>query len=286
MDTLGSTRLRGLAAVAGGAAALLMAAAPLTQASAGEAPTGPPPGNKGTVKIHRPTTPDSDRRNQPKVCTFRIVGFSFPDDTNLEISIQGHGGPNAGTGSFETTVDADDLSDAGDFAIAGPTLPNGMYKLTADNTTAPGDAKHKVFKVDCPAEVEASTGGDTGGTAGSTGGDTGGTAGSTGGDTGGTTGSTGGDTGGSGGSTTGGTTSATSGGEVSGTAGGGAAVLGETIERPAGAVSPSAAVLGAGAEAESLPRTGSQVDHLVVVAVSLLVVGGGVLLARRRLARA
>jgi LPXTG-motif cell wall-anchored protein len=278
MDFLVSTRLRGLAAVAGGAAALLMAAAPLAQASAGEAPTGPPPGNKGTVKIHRPTTPDTDRRNEPKVCTFRIVGFSFPDDTHLEISIEGHGGPNAGTGSFETIVDAGDLSDAGDFAIAGPTLPNGMYKLTADNTTAPGDAKHKVFKVDCPAEVEASTGGDTGGTTGSTtGGDTGGT--STGGDTGGTTGSTtGGDTGG--------TTSATSGGDVSGTAAGGAAVLGETLERPASAVSPSAAVLGASTQAESLPRTGSQVDHLVVVAISLLVVGGGVLLARRRVAQA
>ena len=163
MNTRGSERRRRatLATVAGvGAIALLgLLASPVH--------AGEPPGNKGTVKIHRTSTPDSDRRNEPKVCTFRIVGFGFPDDTNLELSIVGHGGPNAGTGSFADTVEAGELSPAGDFGIAGPSLPDGMYKLTADNTTAPGNAKHKVFKVECggQAPTGGTTGGDTGGTA-------------------------------------------------------------------------------------------------------------------------
>lgn len=116
---------------------------------------GESPGNRGTVKTHRSTTPDDDRRDEPHVCQFRILGFGFPEDANLEISIVGHGGPNAGPDSFSTTVTAGQLSDAGDFAIAGPTLANGMYKLSLDDTTAPGGSKHKVLKVDCPATSES-----------------------------------------------------------------------------------------------------------------------------------
>lgn len=104
------------------------------------------PGNRGTVKIHRTGTPDDDRRNEPKVCTFRIVGFGFPDDAQLEMSIGGHGGPNAGDGTFSTSLGS---VDDGAFAIDGPSLPDGMYKLAVDNTTAPGGSKQKVFKVDC-----------------------------------------------------------------------------------------------------------------------------------------
>lgn len=143
-------------AVIAGAAALLLAQP--THALAQEEP----PGNQGTVKIHESTTPDSDRRNEPKVCAFRIVGFGFPDDSDIELSIEGHGGPNAGTGSYAGTVGADDLSAEGDWAIAGPSLADGMYKLTTDNTTAPGNAKHKVFKVECGGG-QPTTGGDTGG---------------------------------------------------------------------------------------------------------------------------
>lgn len=107
-----------------------------------------PPGNRGTVKIHRVGTPDDDRRNEPKVCAFRIVGFGFPEDAALVVTIAGHGGPNAGTGTFGPTAVATDTD--GGFAIAGPALPDGMYRLTVENTTAPGGAKQKVFKVECP----------------------------------------------------------------------------------------------------------------------------------------
>lgn len=122
------------------------------QGQTGDGAGQPAPGNKGTVKVHEVGTPDDDRRNEPKLCEFRIVGFGFPDDAHLEVSIVGHGGPNAGPGSFTSTVDQRQLSPAGDWAIPGPALADGMYKLAVENTTAPGGAKQKVFKVDCPAE--------------------------------------------------------------------------------------------------------------------------------------
>jgi hypothetical protein len=113
------------------------------------------------VKIHEVGTPDDDNRNEPHVCDFRIAGFGFPANAALEISIAGHGGPNAGIGTFEATAAASELSADGDWAIDGPTLPDGMYKLEVENTTAPGGAKQKVFHVDCPDEPGA-VGGDAG----------------------------------------------------------------------------------------------------------------------------
>lgn len=130
--------------------------------SAAERPTAPParqgdpagrgeeaPGNAGTVKVHEASTPDDDRRNEPKLCDLRIVGFGFPADAHLEVTIVGHGGPNAGPSTFETEVSNDQLSASGDWAIAGPALEDGMYKLAVENTTAPGGPKQKVFKIDC-----------------------------------------------------------------------------------------------------------------------------------------
>lgn len=111
------------------------------------------PGNRGTIKTHLSTTPDDDRRDEPHFCAGRLVGFGFPEDANLEIAIEGHGGPNSGPDTFDTTVTADMLSETGDFALALPTLADGMYKITADNVTAPGFAKQKVIKVECPVEV-------------------------------------------------------------------------------------------------------------------------------------
>lgn len=127
------------------------AAAPALAPGASAAAQGESPGNRGTVKVHRTSTPDSDRRNEPRLCAFRIVGFGFPDDADLSITIEAHGGADAGGDAFGTTVTADQLNDAGDFGIAGPTLADGMYKLEVENTTAPGGTKQKVFKIDCGA---------------------------------------------------------------------------------------------------------------------------------------
>lgn len=132
------------------AAIACVAAGALLVTPAAADPTGEPPGNRGTVKIHDAATPDADRRDEPHVCEFRIVGFGFPADSDLVITIAGHGGPNAGPGTFATTLGAGGLDADGDWAIAGPTLADGMYKLEIENTTAPGGAKQKVFHVECP----------------------------------------------------------------------------------------------------------------------------------------
>jgi LPXTG-motif cell wall-anchored protein len=259
-------------------------AIPPGQAKKGSDTDDPPPGNAGTVKVHRSTTADADRRNEPKVCSFRIVGFGFPDDADLDLSIVGHGGPNAGPGTFDGHVGAGQLSPAGDFAIPGPSLPAGMYKLFVENTTAPGGAKQKVFKVECAGAPGGGTdgtdaGGDTGGT--DTGGtDTGGT--DTGGtDTGGTdTGGTdtgGTDTGGTdtGGTDTGGTDTGgtdTGGGFAPGTSDRAPKVAGVTVVRPTSA--------GRGA----LARTGTDLSAPLLAAAGLIGLGAALVLHRRRAA--
>lgn len=224
-----------------------------------------PPGNKGTVKVHEVGTPDDDRRNEPKLCDFRIVGFGFPEDADLEIAIEGHGGPNAGPGTFDGTVTAAELSDAGDWAIDGPTLPDGMYKLEVENTTAPGGPKQKVFKIDCP---EAAGGAEVGGSE---------------------TGDT--DVLGSGVTTGGGApavvpvTEASVGGGAVVAPAAGASVLGARIERPTfiPATAPETQVLGAQVERGALARTGIELRAALLVAAGLMVGGAALLGARRRL---
>jgi hypothetical protein len=234
------------------------------------------PGNRGTVKIHRATTPDDDRRDEPKVCPFRIVGFGFPDDADLVITIEGHGGPNAGPDSFDTTLAADQLSPEGDFAIAGPALADGMYKLYVENTTAPGGAKQKVFKIDCSEEGADETGtevsGETLGGESTGSGLTGrGVAGS------GLTASgvTGGDTDVM---VAGASTAATPAGVVR------PEVLGVTLVRDADAA-PSATARAA-ASSSSLPAalafTGADLLRLTLVAAACLVLGTAMVLAGRR----
>jgi hypothetical protein len=234
------------------------------------------PGNAGTVKTHERTTPDADRRDEPKVCELRIVGFGFPDDADLELSIVGHGGPNAGPDSWTSIVGTEALSAAGDWAVDGPSLADGMYKLEVENTTAPGGAKQKVFKVDCPDTP------DTGGVGGDTEVD----------DTEAT------DTEVDGTDATGVETGATEVGGVEGTTGG-TTVLGESVERPVqvdqatvGAASTAVeaqAVRGSGTQVlgtqvsrSAMPRTGTDVAPVAAAGFVLLGAGVGIEWAGRR----
>jgi hypothetical protein len=244
----------------------------LTVLGAGFAPVAhadeEPPGNKGTVKVHETGTPDDDRREEPKLCDFRIVGFGFPEDAELAVHIDGHGGPNAGPDTFDATVTSAQLSDAGDWAIDGPTLADGMYKLYVENTTAPGGAKQKVFKIDCPevsgspATVDTSDAG------------------------------AGGETSVLGASVTGGTAAAM---EVGGNEAASAPetfVLGATIERAsalptvAAASQGSTEVAGTQVSRGALARTGSEVLSAVLLATGLLGIGAVLLRARRHLTSA
>jgi hypothetical protein len=100
--------------------------------------------NAGTVKIF-----DGDKElpaNDPKVCgPFTVQGLNFEAGESVDISIIGHGGPNAGAGSFSATVT---VAGDGTFATGPITLPVGMYKLDSEDGEGGGD-KNKVFKVEC-----------------------------------------------------------------------------------------------------------------------------------------
>lgn len=113
-----------------------------------------PPGNNGTVKIHEGDgESDPLPANDPKVCTFHVHAFGFDDGQELEISIYGHGGPNAGPDSYSETLEVDEDGNGRTDVIE---LDEGMYKLDVDTgdegvPVSAGD-KHKVFKVECEKE--------------------------------------------------------------------------------------------------------------------------------------
>lgn len=50
------------------------------------------PGDNGTVKIHESTTDPQDKRDEPKVCEFYVVGFGF--DANHDLHYEIVKGPN------------------------------------------------------------------------------------------------------------------------------------------------------------------------------------------------
>ena len=247
----------------------------LTVLGAGFAPVADadeePPGNTGTVKVHETGTPDDDRREEPKLCDFRIVGFGFPEDAELAVRIEGHGGPNAGPDTFDGTVTSDQLTEAGDWAIDGPTLADGMYKLYVENTTAPGGAKQKVFTIDCPDETAVGGSSATVDTS----------------DV-----STGGETSVLGASVTRGTAASAapdSAPEVGGNEAASAAetiVLGASIERPSlpavtAASTGSTEVAGTQVSRGALARTGFEALPAVALATGLLGIGAVLLRARR-----
>ena len=112
---------------------------------------GDPPGFNGTVKIHDDETePSPVQKNQPKVCDFHVHGFNFDGGASGTYWIEAHkwGGSPVESGAW--TADA-----AGNWRTEVLTLPDGHYKLYADQTSpaAPGGQKHKVFKVSCAPET-------------------------------------------------------------------------------------------------------------------------------------
>ena len=123
-----------------------------------------PKGDDGTVKIVEVGSPkNSEEANDPKICDFfiRADGFDGVEELDYEI-IEGPPFKDepAREGKIELNGDGD-----GDSDPISPKLPDGQYKL---NVTFEGqkssDAKHKVFKVDCPdpePEEETTGGGGT-----------------------------------------------------------------------------------------------------------------------------
>lgn len=105
------------------------------------------PGNNGTVKVHEKGTSADDRRNQPKVCEFYLVGFGFDAEQQVNWKIQQW--PPTGDREVVKTGDLT-LDDEGHGRTDDMRLPNGHYKLTwTAEGRSHGNKKHKVFWVNC-----------------------------------------------------------------------------------------------------------------------------------------
>ncbi|MFI7708181.1 hypothetical protein [Nonomuraea sp. NPDC049480] len=104
------------------------------------------PGDNGDVKIHKWTTPEDDRRDEPHVCVFYLVGFNF--DAAEQVSWEIKSWPPTGD---KTTVKSGTLvlDKDGHGRTVDMTLPDGHYKLFWTFAGKKGAPKHKVFWVKC-----------------------------------------------------------------------------------------------------------------------------------------
>jgi hypothetical protein len=120
----------------------------LTVAFAAPGAGAQPKGDNGTVKIHRSTTPVTDRRNQPHVCVFYLDAFGF--DPGQSVSWQIKSWPPTGDRTVVTSG-ALALDSNGGGRTGDMTLQDGHYKLFWNFTGEHGFAKQKVFWVSCAA---------------------------------------------------------------------------------------------------------------------------------------
>lgn len=120
----------------------------LTLAFAAPRAGAQPKGDNGTVKVHRSTTPVTDRRNEPHVCVFYLDAFGF--DRGQSVSWQIKSWPPTGDRSVVTSG-ALALNSNGGGRTGDMTLQDGHYKLFWNFTGEHGFAKQKVFWVSCAA---------------------------------------------------------------------------------------------------------------------------------------
>jgi hypothetical protein len=108
-----------------------------------------PPGDNGTVKIHRSTTSADDPRNEPKVCDFYLVGFHF--DAGQQVSWEILSWPPTGDRK-KVLSGALTLDQNGHGRTTDLNLADGHYKLAWTFSGEHGKAKQKVFWVECGSE--------------------------------------------------------------------------------------------------------------------------------------
>ncbi|PDP88253.1 hypothetical protein CQJ94_07100 [Glycomyces fuscus] len=106
-------------------------------------------GDNGTVKIHDPSTSEDDNSNEPKVCDFQVVADNFDavQEVSWEILTKAEGDV-----VLEGTLV---LDGEGSGSTEVLELEDGHYKLYWTFEGQRGNAKHKVFKVDCGESPEA-----------------------------------------------------------------------------------------------------------------------------------
>lgn len=107
-----------------------------------------PAGDNGTVKIHDPSTPEEDNRNEPKVCDFQVVASGFDSVQEVSWKILTQGGP-PGSRTVELAGELV-LDQEGAGSTETLSLDDGHYRLewTFEGQRS-NAAKHKVFKVVC-----------------------------------------------------------------------------------------------------------------------------------------
>lgn len=109
-----------------------------------------PNGDNGTVKIHDAVTGEWLKKNEPKVCTFYLDAFNFDAQQSVSWKIVTKPWKNGEVAEVgELTLDAE-----GHLRSETLSLADGHYKLIWNFDGENGEAKHKVFKVDCDGVPE------------------------------------------------------------------------------------------------------------------------------------
>ncbi|MFD5562635.1 hypothetical protein [Kitasatospora griseola] len=142
-STLAGRRLRALRA------GVLLGAAALPQAALA-APAFAAPGDNGDVKIHSTGVPFNDPRDEPKVCKFYLDAFNF--DTVQLVSWEIDQQQPPGTRTLSGSI----VLSGGTGHTTNLSLPNGTYKLIWNFVGETGQAKQKVFAVDCGSGAQNS----------------------------------------------------------------------------------------------------------------------------------
>ncbi|GLW67712.1 hypothetical protein Kpho02_00110 [Kitasatospora phosalacinea] len=101
-------------------------------------------GDNGDVKIHDSATAADSQNDDPKVCKFYLDGLNF----DLGQSVTWHIDQQPPTGNAQVLA-GNLVMPTGNARTGDLTLPDGHYKLFWNFTGENGDAKQKVFTVDC-----------------------------------------------------------------------------------------------------------------------------------------
>ncbi|MDA2811691.1 hypothetical protein O4J56_13705 [Nocardiopsis sp. RSe5-2] len=128
------------------AGAIIAALGTAVHPAAADTP-GDPPGDNGTVKVVDPEDPSTGNANEPHVCTFKLVGSGF--DRAQEVSWEIDEWAPGGQKGTQVLSGGLTIGDDGNGETQVYELPDGHYKLFWNFEGEHGNAKQKVFWVDC-----------------------------------------------------------------------------------------------------------------------------------------
>ncbi|MEV7217687.1 hypothetical protein AB0O31_31915 [Kitasatospora cineracea] len=112
--------------------------------AASAVPAHAAPGDNGDVKIHDSGTPADKTDDDPKVCKFYVDGLNFDPGQAVDWHID----QQKPTGAVQV-LSGELTMPTGNNRTADQSLPDGHYKLFWNFKGEHGDAKQKVFEVDC-----------------------------------------------------------------------------------------------------------------------------------------